>query len=144
MLAPVFEERFERPLLHGRQAVAIVVGRLEQDVEVPDGAETARDLAQAAPVALRPPGPEGVAEHPPRRPLATGRDAHRMQFLGIGPGACPGLAREHARQVEAHDLAAGLGDVVVGGHPGRLADRQRRLVGLGARGGLDGFVDDVG
>ena len=34
-----------------------------------------------------------------------------------GPG--PGLAGEHPGEVEAHDLAAGLGDVVVGGHARR-------------------------
>ena len=56
------------------------------------------------------------------------------------PGADAGLVLEHAREMEAHDLAARLGDVVVGGDAGRLADdesggrRARRCVGRPFRG----------
>ena len=127
VLAPVGQQRLERALLGDRQVGPVEVGRLEQDVEVAHGPEPRRDLAQAVAVALRPAGPERRPEDPPGRPLPAGRDAHRVELLGVGAGARARLAREHPGEVEAHDLAAGLGDVVVGGDAGRPADDQVRV-----------------
>ena len=127
LLAPVGEQRLERALLGDRQVGPVQVGRLEQDVEVADRAEPRGDLAQAVAVALRPAGPERRPEDAPRGPLPAGRDAHRVELLGVVPVARAGLAGEHPGEVEAHDLAAGLGDVVVGGDARRLADDEPRV-----------------
>ena len=116
-----------------RQVRPIEVGRLEQDVEVADRTEPRGDLAQAVPVALGPTRPERRAEDAPGRALPTGRDAHRVELLRVDAGARAGLAREHPREVEAHDLAPRLGDVILGVHSRRPADdeahvRRDRLV----------------
>ena len=83
---------------------------------------------------------ERIAEHPPGRPLPPGRDAHGVQLLGVVAVAGPGLARDHAGEVEAKHLAAGLGDVVVGEHAGRLRDEDPRRL----RNGLGGDAGSVG
>src|SRR3954454_280034 len=112
MLAPVRQQRFDRALLGDRQVGAVEVGRLEQDIEVADGPEARRDLAQAVAIALRTTRPERRAEDTPRGTLATGSDAHRMELLGISPEPRPRLASEHPREVEAHHLPASLGNMI--------------------------------
>ena len=83
-------------------------------------------------IALRPAGPERRAEDAPRGALPARRDAHRVELLGVLAGARAGLAGEHPGEVEAHDLAAGLGDVVVGGDARRSCRRRGGVVGDGA------------
>ena len=53
------------------------------------------------------------------------------------PLADPGLAVEHAGEVEAHDLAPGLGDGVLGEHAWSLARDQPRR-GLPAASSVSG------
>ena len=48
---------------------------------------------------------ERITEHAPGGPLAARRDAHRVQLLGVLAGPRPRLARDHAGEVEAQDLA---------------------------------------
>ena len=143
---PGGEERLERALLADGQVRSVGVGGLEQDVEVADGPEPRGDLAEAAAVRLRPAGAEGLAEDPPGRPLPPGRDPHRVEVLGVGAFAGAGLLGDHPREVEAEDLAAGLGEVVVGEHARRLADDEpgrsspsarRRSLRRGRRPGAD-------
>ena len=55
---PVGEERLEGPLLGHRQVGPVLVGGLEQDIEVTHGAEPARDLAEAVAEPLGPGRPE--------------------------------------------------------------------------------------
>ena len=67
-----------------------------------------------------------------RKPSPKTRQAARIRRVdtriawsssGSSPFAGPGLAGDHPGEVEAEDLATGLGMEVVGGDPGRLADR---------------------
>ena len=113
----------------------VLVGLLEQDVEIAHRPQTARRLAEARAELLRPCRPERATEHPPGGALAAGRDAHPVEVLGVLAVSRAGLLREHPGQVEPHDLATRLGDVVVGGDAGGLADRELR--GLRPIGRLD-------
>ena len=51
-----------------------------------------------------------------------------MEVLGILAVAGPRLAGEHPGEVETEDLAAGLGDVVVGQNAGGLTDDESRCL----------------
>src|SRR5689334_9162102 len=128
MIAPVTEQRLERPLFADGLVVAIDVGRFEQDVQVAHRPEPSRDLAQAVPVPPRPTVAIRLAEYPPRGALAAGRHAHRMDVLEILAVAYAGFPREHPPQVEAHDLATGLGDVVVGQDAGGASDHEATVM----------------
>ena len=99
--------------------------RDEEDVEIADGTEPGGDGAQSPPEARRALRPEPVAEDAPGGAHPTGRDAHRVELLGLLALPGPGLAGDHPGQVEAEDLAAGLGMEVLGGDAGRLADGDR-------------------
>ena len=130
--APGLQERLEGPGLGSGLPALVGLAGLDQDVEVAHGAEVAGHQLEASPVALGPLEVEGVAEDPPRRPLAARRDAHPVQLLGVLADAGAGLARDHPGEVEAEDLAAGLGQVVVGEDAGRLGDDEPRRLGDGS------------
>ena len=130
MGAPVGQQGLERPLLGDRQVLAVVVGRLEQHVQVANGTEPRGDLAEPVAVSAGPLAPERVAEHPPRRPLPAGRDAHPVELLEVDAHPGPRLAGQHPGEMEAQDLPPGFGDVVLGGDAGGLADDQ---LGVGRR-----------
>ena len=49
---------------------------------------------------------ERDAQHAPRRPLAPGRDPHRVELLGVAALARARLAGDHAGEMEPEDLAA--------------------------------------
>ena len=135
MDAPRREERLERALLRDRQIAAIRVGGLGEDVQVADGAEPRRDLAETPAMSLRPALPEGLSEDPPRGALATGRHPHRMEILGIAPVAGALLLGDHPGEVEPEHLPAGFREVIVGQDAGGLADGE-----AGSVVGLDGGV----
>ena len=128
------EERLEGPGLGGGLPALVGLAGLDQDVEIPHAAQVGRHELEAAPVAVGAIEVEGVTEDPPRRPLAAGGDAHPVQLLRVLADAGAGLAGDHPGQVEAEDLAAGLGQVVVREDAGRLGDDDPRRLrdGLGA------------
>ena len=131
VIPPATQQRLQRSLLRLRQVSAVGVGGLEQNVEIADGAEPGGDFPKPLAMSPRPAGPERLAEDAPRRSLAPRRDPHPVQFLGVAAVARAGLASEHSGEVEAKDLAAGLGQVVVGEHAGGLAGDQAGLPGFG-------------
>jgi hypothetical protein len=82
-------------------------------------------------MALRPAGPEAVAEDAPCGAHPTGRDAHRVQILGVVPVTGARLTGEHPREVEAEDLAAGLRDRIGRQYARRPSRDQGRALRLG-------------
>jgi hypothetical protein len=122
LLSPGREERLEGALLGHRLGGQIRLGFVDEDVEVAHRAESRGDLAEAPAMAPRPVGTEPVPEDPPRGPHPAGGHPHRMEFLGVGALARPGLAGDHPREVEAEDLPAGFGHTVAGQHARRLPD----------------------
>ena len=96
------------------------------------------------PAARRPRGGRGDRSScgPPRNASPNTRHAARWRRVatriawrssGSLPSRVPCLLGEHPREVEAEDLPAGLGDVVVGDDAGRLADTARRVAPVGRR-----------
>ena len=140
LAAPGGEQGSDRSPLGDGQRLEVGLGFLDQDIEVPDGPQPGRDLAQPLAVALRPLRAVPVPEDAPRRPHPARRDPHPVELLGIVAFARARLAGDHPGQVEAQHLPAGLGDVVAGQHARRLPDDEALTVagGLGLRGGGSG------
>ena len=103
---------------------AVVRQDLEQDVEVADRAEPCPDHAEVAHVAATRLALEPVTKHAPGGTHPARRDAHRVDFLGVLARDHARHAGEHPREVEAQDLASGLGPRVVAKDAGRPADSQ--------------------
>ena len=144
MLAPVGEQRLQRPLLGDRQVGAVRVGRLEQDVEVADRPEPRGDLAQAVAVALRAPGPERGAEDAPGGPLPAGRDAHRVELLRIRALARAGLAGEHPGEVELMTLRPASATWSSAVTPGVLPTTRRVSTGAASSAASSMTSEEVG
>ena len=124
MLAPGGDQRLERSLLGARQVLAVVIGRLELHIEIAYRPEPAGDVAEPLPIGLRATLPVGLAEDAPGRPLPARRDPHLVDIFDVDAAPDTRLPVEHPREVEPHDLAAGLGDVVLGQDARGLADDQ--------------------
>ena len=129
---PRREERLEAGALAGAALRSVGHDDLDEDVEVPDGAQASPDVAQLAAIAPSLLALEPVTEDPPRGAHPAGRDAHRVDLLGVLPGDDAGHPGQHPREVEVQDLAPGLGPRIVGPDVRRPAERR------GRRGGNDG------
>src|SRR6185503_14993481 len=127
VLAERRDERLDRALLVDGLVRAIGVDAVELDVEVADGPESSGGIAKAVAVGLGPPLPERLTEYAPGGALAASRDPHLVDVLDVIAVPDARLALEHPGEVEAHHLAAGLGDRVLGKDTRGLADDEARL-----------------
>ncbi len=118
------DERLERALIVDGLVCPVGIDALELDVEVAHRPEPSSDIAEAVAIRLRPALAERLAEDAPGRALAAGRHPHLVDVLDVLAVADPGLAVEHAGEVEAHDLATRLGDGVLGEDARSLARRR--------------------
>jgi hypothetical protein len=121
------DERLERPLVRHGLVRTVGIDPLELDVEIPHSAEPSSDIAQTVAIVPRPALAERLTEDAPRCPLAPGRDPHLVDVLDVLAVADTGFAVDHPGKMEAHDLATGLGDRVLGENARGLARDQARL-----------------
>ena len=112
--APCRQERLETGALAGAPLLRVGHEDPDEDVEVPDGPEARPDVPELTTISPHLAALEPVAEHPPGGTHPARGDPHRVDVLGILARDDAGHARQHLRQVEAQDLAAGLRPRIVG------------------------------